>query len=106
MSNKREEKRRYWSRHIQSWRQSGQTAQAYCRRHQLKSHQFQYWRQVFETPAGQRQAPKSGFIELNVTPPPIGRTTGLTVTLPNGLQIEGVDAGNLALVQHMMEWRQ
>ena len=42
-----EQKRRYWSTHITSWQASRVSQSEYCRRHELKFHQFVYWRQKF-----------------------------------------------------------
>lgn len=45
------EKRRYWERHIQSWRASGLTQTEYQRRHNLPKWQFVYWKKKFDRPA-------------------------------------------------------
>lgn len=45
-----EQKRTYWKKHIESWRETGLTQAEYCRRHNLKHHQLVYWkRRVLET---------------------------------------------------------
>lgn len=41
------EKRRYWKDHIDSWKASGQKQTQYCRQHDLKLHQFVYWRRKY-----------------------------------------------------------
>ena len=51
------EKRRYWKSHIEAWKASGLKQSRYCRRHDLKLHQFVYWRKKYD-PAG-RAAPVS-----------------------------------------------
>jgi hypothetical protein len=39
-----DQKRQFWKTHIASW-QAGRVSQSeYCRRHELKFHQFVYWR--------------------------------------------------------------
>jgi len=40
-------KRRYWKKHIVSWRKSGLGQRPYCRQHGLKFHQFVYWRKKY-----------------------------------------------------------
>ena len=40
----REEKEAYWQPHIEAWQSSGKTVKSYCEQHDLKSHQFKYWR--------------------------------------------------------------
>ncbi len=48
-----EQKRAFWKRHIESWRTSGMRQVDYCRRHDLKGHQFAYWKKRFvRTDAG------------------------------------------------------
>jgi hypothetical protein len=42
-----EQKRRFWKTHIASWRASRVSQSEYCRRHELKFHQFVYWRRKF-----------------------------------------------------------
>ncbi len=42
------EKRRYWERHIQSWRASGLTQTEYQRKHKLPKWQFVYWKKKFD----------------------------------------------------------
>ena len=42
-----EQKRHYWKTHISNWRSSHVSQAEYCRRHELKFHQFVYWRRKF-----------------------------------------------------------
>ena len=42
-----EQNRRYWKNHITSWQDSRLSQSEYCRRHELKFHQFVYWRRKF-----------------------------------------------------------
>ncbi len=42
-----EQKRRDWNAHITSWQASRLSQTEYCRRHELKFHQFVYWRRKF-----------------------------------------------------------
>ena len=41
---KLEQKRKDWKAHINTWQASGLSQGEYCRRHELKPHQFVYWR--------------------------------------------------------------
>ena len=36
-----------WKQHIENWRASGLTQTAYCHQHELKIHQFTYWKKRF-----------------------------------------------------------
>jgi hypothetical protein len=40
-------KRQYWSTRITEWQASRLSQTEYCRRHELKFHQFVYWRRKF-----------------------------------------------------------
>jgi len=42
-----EQKRRDWNGHITRWQASRLSQTEYCRRHELKFHQFVYWRRKF-----------------------------------------------------------
>ena len=53
------EKRRFWQRQIQQWKDSGLTQTEFCHLHNLKPHQLTYWKKRFQ-PA---QAPIS-LVEL------------------------------------------
>ena len=39
-----DQKRQFWKTHIASWQASRVSQAEYCRRHELKFHQFVYWR--------------------------------------------------------------
>jgi len=75
-----EQKRRYWRTHISSWRASRVSQAEYCRRHELKFHQFVYWRRKF--------TPKpSGPISLvQVSAAAVERATGF-VPPPAALRV-------------------
>jgi hypothetical protein len=42
-----EQKRQYWKTRITNWQASRLSQTEYCRRHELKFHQFVYWRRKF-----------------------------------------------------------
>lgn len=45
-----EQNRTYWKQHIENWRSSGLTQVAYCRQHELRAHQFTYWKKRSTAP--------------------------------------------------------
>ena len=53
------EKRRFWEQQIQQWKDSGLSQTEFCRLHDLKAHQFTYWKKRFD----RTQAPVS-LVEL------------------------------------------
>ncbi len=96
-------KRNYWANHIKQWQVSGKTQSQYCQLHQLKSHQFVYWKQVFATQPEKPVKPSrpSGFVSVQVGEPP---TQSLTLQLPGGLRIDGIQASNLELIREIIRW--
>lgn len=46
-SEELEQKRAFWKRHVEIWRSNGMTQTAYCDQHELKPHQFTYWKKRF-----------------------------------------------------------
>ena len=42
-----DQKRQFWKTHITNWQASLLSQTEYCRRHELKFHQFVYWRRKF-----------------------------------------------------------
>ena len=42
-----DQKRHFWKTHVASWRASRVSQAKYCRQHELKFHQFVYWRRKF-----------------------------------------------------------
>ena len=90
-----EQRRAFWSEKVAAWQASGLSGQAFCQQHQLTYHQFSYWRRKFQDQQ-QDQAP-SGFARV-VPAGASAPSAGLTVSLPSGLAISGIDAGNIGLV--------
>jgi len=89
-----EAKAAQWRSHIQAWRRSGLSQAAYCRDHDLVCSQFGYWRRKLRSDS--RSA--SGFVQVMTAP----STGGLSVRLPGGVEIKGVDDGNVAVVAELL----
>ena len=84
-----DQKRHYWNTHITDWQANRLSQTEYCRRHELKFHQFVYWRRKF--------APKRAMpISLVQVPEPVvaraagwgSRPSALRVALAADLCIE------------------
>jgi hypothetical protein len=43
-------KRNLWKHHVESWNKSDLSQAEYCRQHNLKVYDFQYWKKRFKTP--------------------------------------------------------
>ena len=95
-------RRAYWQGHIERWQQSGQSQQAYCREHKLSYFRFQYWRRKLREDEQQdvQRTRSSGFVA--VAPSRSGLPAGLSVVLPNGIQLRGISAENLAVVERLL----
>ncbi|MDZ7751530.1 MAG: IS66 family insertion sequence element accessory protein TnpB [Gammaproteobacteria bacterium] len=90
-----------WRQHFEAWRSSGQSQRAYCESAGLKYSRFCYWRRKLEGEPGQGGAgAASRFVPVALGG--TGGTAGLRVVLPNGAELQGIDADNLALVGQLL----
>ena len=89
----------FWYEHVVSWRQSGLTQSGYCRREGLKLHQWHYWRKKLDT-ADQPPTLSGDFVPVQVTAD--AHMGCLSVTLPNGVVIEGISRDNVDVVSGLM----
>jgi hypothetical protein len=93
------ERAHIWQQRITDWQVSGVSGSAYCKQQSLVYHQFFYWRQKLtptENCLKQAQA-VTGFARV-VSGAGIGGADGLTVSLPGGVSITGLHAGNIELL--------
>jgi hypothetical protein len=56
------EKRRFWKKHLDAWRDGEFTQREYCRQHGLIYHRFIYWKEKFTAP----KAPPVSLLEVSV----------------------------------------
>ena len=97
--NTRAANRERWRSHIEAWRGSGLTQQAYCAREGLTVASLQRWRRIFrEEAAGSPAAPvPKGLIPVRlVSESPSG--SGLVLVVSDALRIEvapGFDGATL-----------
>ena len=92
----------YWREHVDSWRQSGQSQQAFCQSHDLSYTRFIYWRRKFEGKSKRaRNRTSSAFVP--VTQQMSISTEGLTLVLPSGHELRGLSEENLPLAVHLLE---
>jgi hypothetical protein len=92
-----------WGSHIRAQKESDLTQQAYCRQHDLKPHQFWYWKNKLGgadsiKPQKQNPSAKSAFIPV-VTPALLSR--GLSITLPSGISINGIESHNMLVAEQL-----
>jgi hypothetical protein len=94
------ERRRLWQQHIEDWQASGLSGMAYCQQQSLTYCRFVYWRKKLAEPGAElpeRPAASSGFAKVAAVPGPAS-SEGLTVSLPGGVSITGLHAGNVELL--------
>ena len=93
---------RQWQGQFARWRESGLSQSEYCREQGLSRHQFRYWRRKLEP--GQikrRHRQASGFVPVQVSAS--SGPSGLSLRLPNGMVVHGIEAGNMELVKRLVE---
>lgn len=86
----------YWQQQVAAWQASEQSGAAYCREHDLVYHRFCYWRQKLLS--SQRAEPVSSTGFARVLPAPGAAATELRISLPGGIAISGLHAGNITLL--------
>ena len=95
-----------WKQHLNAWRASGLSQNAYCREHTLKPHQFSYWKRKLATatadhkPITRQKSP--AFVPLRVRNPS-NANNGFCLRLPNGCEFSGMEAQHLPVVTRLIE---
>ena len=95
----RTERHHFWQQTLADWADSGLSGAAFCREHALGYHQFRYWCRKLR-PEGESQT-GPGFTRVA---PVVDADTadGLTVSLPSGVSITGLHAGNVELLSAVL----
>ena len=94
-----QERADFLQQQITAWLDSGLSGHAFCKHQALVYHQFAYWRKKLEQPADSDSLP--GFARVAM-PAPVATEVDLTLTLPNGVVISGLHAGNISLLGAIM----
>ena len=90
-----------WRPLIETWRRSGQTQKAFCRERGLRYDQFTYWRRKFaQGDADQEQRTSSALVPVTCTP--AATAPGLSLVLPNGMELRGLTLDNVPVVQQLL----
>ena len=96
-----------WQQRIQSWYDSGLSQNAWCRQNGIRPSQFGYWKKKLW--AG-KSTVSSSNISSAFVPASLASDQGqaceepssLTVSLPSGLRVSGIDHHNLALAGQLI----
>ena len=88
----------FWQQTLSDWQATGLSGAAYCKQESLVYHRFVYWRQklIGSAEPSKPVQTRSGF--ARVAPIPDAGTGDLTVSLPGGVSITGLHAGNIELL--------
>ncbi len=86
-----------WQQTLSDWQESGVSGAAFCKQQSLSYHRFVYWRRKLNGSMVDKKASQSGFARVAPVPRDQG-TDGLTVSLPGGVSIIGLNAGNIELL--------
>jgi len=96
----------YWLKHIEAWQTTGSSQAKYCREHQLKPHQFSYYKCQLIKQEKHSSAQESGFIQLPAPSNLMPTTTSpaLCLHLSEQQSIEGITSDNIHLIQPLLEY--
>ena len=91
----------YWHEQVTAWEQSGMSQKAFCEQHDLNYHRFGYWRRKnLEQVQEDGDKPCSGFVPVQRSH--TGAMSGLSLCLPNGIVIQGIEQNNLSVVSQLL----
>ncbi|RLP53709.1 MAG: IS66 family insertion sequence hypothetical protein [Ketobacter sp.] len=90
-----------WPKLMTAWKRSGLSGAEFCKRRGLTYHQFVYWKRKL-CKSVSRPPKQSPFIKVKSLPT-AAAPEGLTVTLPGGILIEGVNETNVSLLRGILE---
>lgn len=88
----------HWQRVMTEWKDSGLSGMAFCKQHDHPYPQFTYWRKKLRTEESDQPTPPAGFARVTAAEPIGEPASELTVTLPGGVSITGLHAGNVDLL--------
>jgi hypothetical protein len=91
------EKRRYWERHIQSWRVSGLSQTGYQRKHHLPKWQFFYWKRKFD-----RSVAFDGVSLVPISLPPALPAASLILVVNGRYRIEISEGFQPAVLEQVL----
>jgi hypothetical protein len=92
-----------WQHHVQAWKTTNLSQAQYCRTHGLDQSQFSYWKRKFNRVNSVTQSVTSKFALAQIETVTEHVSSSLTVTLPNGAQVEGIDESNAQIAAKLIE---
>lgn len=103
MKDKTKSNQQKWRSHLEAWHSSGLTQQAYCQMHGLKPHQFWYWKKKLGDSSVKipvKKSTQTAFVPVKIEK--IQQASNLSVTLLNGVTLNGIEEHNLQLVRQLI----
>lgn len=95
-SSSTQDRRQFWDQHVTQFQNSDLNKAQYCREHQLTYHLFIYYCAQRQTEKDESVAHQpSGFVPVRFGAPV--QPSELDITLPNGVQINGITEHTSAL---------
>lgn len=73
-------KEQFWQNHISAWQSSGLSQAQYCQQHEIKFHNFAYWR----TRLNQAAKPAAKLLKLGG----LSVSSRVVMSLPQGIRLE------------------
>lgn len=92
-----------WQRHIDAWKNAGTSQAKYCRSHNLCQTQFSYWKRKLVLSSVATSSVTSKFALAQVETVTEQVTSLLSITLPNGTLIDGIDQSNAHVAVTLIE---
>jgi len=97
----------YWAIELQQWIESGLSGLQYCKDNRLSYSRFTYWRKklsIQSKPTSKARTGKSGFVQVVTRPTQElpAAEIGLTMTLPNGIVLQGIREEHVKLVGQLL----
>ena len=92
----------YWKSHLKDWNETNLSQASYCRKYQLKVHQFSYYKRRQSELNSRHKIPGPGFIKLTPEPIPSVKQFSLCLHLSKKQSIEGITSETIHLVQPLL----
>lgn len=95
----------FWQQHLDRCMKSGMSKIKYCQQYQLAYHQLMYWQKRLSTKkaldSSTIKSTDSRLVPVVVGPQPT-TAAGLSLSLPNGIQITGITEHTLNCVKPLL----
>lgn len=105
-TSRSQQRRTFWRAHLEAWSDSGLRQSDYCRIHGLAPQQFSHWKHKLLSPARRDSNCTSnkarGFVQVHQAHGG-HEGSGLSIALPNGLMIRGIDQNNLTIAAQLIQ---